>query len=251
VGKTHVVANLAIVLARQGLRVLLVDGDLGLANVDLLLGVVPRWNLWDVVAGRKTVEEVLLPGPHGIQILPAASGVEEMANLDDYRREVLVRHVEELASRVDVLLLDTGSGISRQNLRLALAARDILIVTTPEPTAFSDAYATLKVLLARPIWSPPKLVINRVRSATEAHRVATRLRKVARHFLHVEPEVWGVIPEDDLVLRALHVQEALVERFPRSAAAVALEELAARFLQENEPPPRRRRDTDGRQAGVA
>ncbi|MBD3336065.1 MAG: P-loop NTPase [Candidatus Eisenbacteria bacterium] len=236
VGKSSVIANLAVLLARRGLKVLVLDGDLSLANVDLLLGLVPRFNLWDVIQGRRALDDVLLDGPHGIQLLPAASGIEEMANLDDYRREVLIRSLDELKERCDVFLIDAGSGIQRQNIRLAQAARNILILTTPEPTAFSDAYATLKVLLTRPLWQAPQLVLNRVRSRTEAQRVARRLQGVARHFLQVEPEVLGVIPEDELLLRSVHAQEALVERFPRSPASSALRQLADRLLEVHEPP---------------
>jgi flagellar biosynthesis protein FlhG len=251
VGKSSLIANLAILLARKGLKVIVLDGDLSLANVDLLMGMVPRHNLWDVVAGRRTVAEVLLEGPHGIRLLPASSGVEEMANLDDYRREVLIRSLDDAKRLCDVFLVDTGSGIARQNLRLAQAARHTLILTTPEPTAFSDAYATLKVLLARPMWTPPKLVLNRVRSDAEAMKVKKRLQRVSRHFLHVEPEVWGVIPEDDLVLRSVHAQQPVTDLFPRARASEAFMELADRILKECAGPTGGGRSTVDRFAGAA
>ncbi|MBU1701705.1 MAG: MinD/ParA family protein [Candidatus Eisenbacteria bacterium] len=236
VGKSTLVANLAVLFARRGLKVLVLDGDLSLANVDLLLGLVPQYNLWDVVSGKMTLDDIILEGPHGIKLLPAASGVEDMANLDDYRREVLIRSLDDLKSRHDVFLVDTGSGIHRQNIRLAQATREILILTTPEPTAFSDAYATLKVLLSRPIWNAPRLVLNRVRNGAEARRAARRIRSVAQHFLQMKPEVLGMIPEDDLVLRSIHAQEPFVDMFPKSQAAMALESLADQLLHVEEPP---------------
>ncbi len=230
VGKTNLVTNLAIVMARMGRRVMLLDGDLSLANVDLLLGLAPRYNLYDVVTGEKRLDEIVLNGPNGIRIIPASSGVEEMANLDDYRREVLVRSLEVVARDRDVLLIDTGSGIHRQNLRLAQLADEILVVTTPEPTAFSDAYATIKVLAHRRLAHPPRMIINMARTETEAFRVANRVTRVARQFLGFEPELYGVIPEDEAVHRAVKAQKPFVEMFENSPASAGIYELAKRLL---------------------
>jgi len=230
VGKTNIVTNLAIRLAELGQRVLLLDGDLSLANVDLLLGLVPEATLYDVVAGRCSVEEILLAGPAGIQILPASSGVEEMANLDDYRREVLLRSLEAVARDRDVLLVDTGSGIHAQSMRLAQVADEILVVTTPEPPAFADAYATLKVLSARRFVCPPRLVVNMAASSAEANRVAGRVRRVARRFLGLELEVCGMIPRDESVWRAVQEQQPFLTAHPTSPAAEAIRRLAACLL---------------------
>jgi flagellar biosynthesis protein FlhG len=251
VGKTSLLANLAVLFAREGLRVLLLDGDLSLANIDTLLGMSPRRNLWDVVAGRRRLKDVVLDGPHGIRLVPAASGVEEMANLDDYRLEVLIRSVDELKSKCDVFLVDSGHGIQRQSLRLAQAARDILVVTTPEPTAVSNAYVTLKLLLSRPIWNPPKLVLNRIRSAAEGRRVERRIKRVARHFLQTEPEVLGIVPEDSQLLKAVHSQQPLVELSPRSPASLALRDLADTLIRRCGAPTGGRRGTSQRRAGAA
>ncbi len=231
VGKTNLVTNLAIVMARMGKKVLLLDGDLSLANVDLLLGLVPRYNLYDVVTGQKRIDEVVLTGEAGILILPAASGVEEMAALDDYRREILIRSLENLAADRDVLLIDTGSGIHRQNLRLAQMADEILVLTTPEPTAFSDAYATMKVLCSRRLARPPRLVVNMARSEAEALRIARRVARVAAQFLGFEPELYGIIPEDEAVPRAVKAQEPFVKVYEEAPATVGVRELAKRLLQ--------------------
>ncbi len=232
VGKTNLVTNLALVMARLGKKVLLLDGDFSLANVDLLLGLVPRYNLYDVVSGRKRIDEIVLTGEEGIRIIPAASGVEEMAALDDYRREVLVRSMENLAADRDVLLIDTGSGIHRQNLRLAQMADEILVLTTPEPTAFSDAYATIKVLSSRRLVHPPRLVVNLARSEAEALRVARRVSRVARQFLGFEPELFGVIPEDEAVPRSVKAQEPFVKLYENAPATVGVRTLAKRLLQQ-------------------
>ncbi len=230
VGKTNLVTNLAVLMARMGHRVMLLDGDLSLANVDLLLGLAPRYNLYDVVAGHKRLDEIILEGPGGIRIIPASSGVEEMANLDDYRREVLVRSLEIAASDRDVLLIDTGSGIHRQNLRLAQLADEILVITTPEPTAFSDAYATIKVLAQRRLANPPRVVINMAHTETEAFRVADRIGRVSQQFLGFEPELFGVIPNDELVPKAVKAQQPFVEMFDNAPATAGVRDLARRLL---------------------
>jgi flagellar biosynthesis protein FlhG len=239
VGKTNLVTNLAVVMAAMGRRVLLLDGDLGLANVDLLLGLVPSHNLYDVVTGQKRLDEIVLTGPGGIRIIPASSGVEEMASLDDYRREVLVRGLEDLARSRDVLLVDTGSGIHRQNLRLAQMADEILVLTTPEPTAFSDAYATIKLLAMRRLARPPRLVVNMARSEREALRVAERVARVAQQFLGFEPELFGVIPRDEAVPRAVKAQQPFAEAFPEAAATAGVRNLAQRLLLPSETPEHR------------
>ncbi|MCK4306357.1 MAG: MinD/ParA family protein [Candidatus Eisenbacteria sp.] len=236
VGKTNLVTNLAVLMAEMGRRVLLLDGDLSLANVDLLMGLIPRYNLYDVVMGRKRIDEVTLAGPADIRIIPASSGVEEMANLDDYRREVLVRSLEVMAKDRDVLLIDTGSGIHLQNLRLAQMADEILVVTTPEPTAFSDAYAIIKILSGRRLARPPRLVVNMVSTEAEGHRTARRVARVARQFLGFEPELYGVIPMDEVVPRAVKAQEPFVKVSQDAAATVAVHALAQRLLQPSGTP---------------
>jgi len=236
VGKTNLVTNLAVLMAENGLRVMLLDGDLSLANVDLLLGLAPRYNLYDVVHGHKRLDEIVLTGPNDIRIIPASSGVEEMANLDDYRREVLVRSLETLARDRDVLLIDTGSGIHRQNVRLAQLADEILVITTPEPTAFSDAYATIKVLTTRRLANPPRLVVNMARSEAEAGRVAERVSRVANQFLGFEPQLYGVIPDDESVSKAVKAQQPFVKRFPDGQAAAGLRELMKRLLEPTAEP---------------
>jgi len=235
VGKTNLVTNLAVVLAGRGQRVLLVDGDLSLANVDLLLGVAPRHTLYDVVTGAQSIERVVLHGARGVDLLPAASGLEGMADLDEYRRENLLRLIGEVARTYDVLLVDTGAGIHRQNLRLAASTTEILVLTTPEPPAFADAYATLKVLAGQPGEVRPRLVVNMVRGARHAARVAERLQRVTARFLGFSPELLGFIPRDEQVRRAVRAQRPFVLAAPRSPASLAVGEIAARLLPRSRP----------------
>ena len=160
VGETNIVTNLAIALSRQGVRVLVLDGDLGLANVDLLLGVAPQFDLQDVVLGNRNLRDIVLEGPDGIRVVPASSGVEELANLDEYRTEVLLRKLAELEQETDIILIDSPSGIGHHATSLVQGADQILVVTTPEPTSFSDAYAMIKVLTKRPLRAMPALLVN-------------------------------------------------------------------------------------------
>ena len=230
VGKTNIVTNLAIALARQGLRPLVVDGDLGLANVDLLLGIAPQYDMQDVILGQRSVADVVIEGPDGIKILPASSGVEELANLDEYRTEVLIRSLAELESDIDIILIDCPSGIGRSAVSLAQVADPILVVTTPEPTAFSDAYAMIKVLSRRSLRSVPVLVVNEADSEEEAAAVAKRVRQVAKRFLNLDIEYWGAILADESVPKSVLRQEPFLSTYPYSPAASCIYALARRVL---------------------
>jgi len=186
VGKTNIVTNLAIALSRQGVRVLVLDGDLGLANVDLLLGVAPQFDLQDVVLGTRSVQDIVLEGPDGIRVIPASSGVEELANLDEYRTEVLLRSLANLEHEIDIILIDSPSGIGHHATSLVHGADQILVVTTPEPTSFSDAYAMIKVLVKRPLKNTPALLVNEADSEEAALAVARRVKNVAKRFLNLD-----------------------------------------------------------------
>jgi len=230
VGKSNLAANLAVALGQRGARVLLLDGDLAQANLDLLLGVHPRWDLQHVLSGQKTLDEIVVNGPANVRLVPAASGAPELADLDDYRRELLVRSLGTLDSGADVVLIDTASGVSRQTTEFCRIAHDVLVVTTPEMPAFSDAYALVKLLqqqggLAR----APKLVVNMATGAEDAEDTSHRIRLVARRFLQLELECLGVVPYDPHVPRAVRQQEPVLTAFPKSPAAAAYRALAAQL----------------------
>lgn len=244
VGKSALAANLALAFARARKRVLLVDGDLSLANADLLLGMVPRQNLGDVVLGNAPIEDVVMETPDGILLLPAASGIEELADLDDFRREQLLRELSKLEQRADLLLFDLGSGIGRQTIHLARAADRVLVVTTPEPTAFADAYATIKVLARGRLRSVPALVVNMARTPDEGRETARRIRAVAERFLGLKPEFLGAIPYDEAMPRAVRSQEPLLRIYPHCPAAKEMERLAGSLLAEPEGPAPIEVDTD-------
>ncbi len=229
VGKSNLCANLAVALGERGARVLLLDADLAQANLDLLLGLHPRFDLQQVLEGEKTMEEIVLPGPRGVRLIPAASDVPELAELDDYRREVLLRGLGTVDGDADLVLVDTASGVSRLVLALCLAADDVLVMTTPEMPAFADAYGLVKLLHAHGIRRAPHLLVSQATGAEEAEETAARVRLVARRFLGLEMESWGAIPEDPAIPRAVRRQEPVVSAFPQSPAAAAYRALAARL----------------------
>ena len=237
VGKTTLMVNLAVAFQRLGVRVLLVDGDLGMGNADILLGQVPRYTMHDLVLGEKTAKEVLVTASNGIRFLPGASGVEEMANLDELRCERLLCSLADIEEDIDLILIDTASGLHHTATQLARAADEVLIVTTPEPTAFTDAYATLRALKGRGLAGTPWLVVNQAHDASEARATAARIREVAKRFLSTEPAFLGYVLEDPAVGRAVRKQEPLVDAFPDSPAAICIEQIAGRLAAPagNEP----------------
>ena len=236
VGKSNLAANLAVALGELGARVLLLDADIAQANLDLLLGVNPRFDLQHVLSGDKSLEEIVVQGPRGVSLVPASSGVPELAELGDYRLECLIRGLGNLEANADIILIDAASGTSRQVITFCLAADEVVIVTTPEMPAFSDAYAMIKLLQQRGLTRPPSLVVNAAGSADEAEEVAHRLRLVARRFLKLEPELWGHVPFDAAIPRAVRRQEPVVTAFPRSPAATAYRALAARLWETSSDP---------------
>jgi flagellar biosynthesis protein FlhG len=230
VGKSNLAANLAVVLGARGARVVLVDGDLGQASLDLLLGVHPRFDLGHVLAGTKTVDEVAVRGPRGVTLVPAAASAPELAELDDVRRELLLRSLSVADDGADLLLIDTGSGANRLTLELCRAAHELLVLATPEMATFTDAYGLVKTLqregaLAR----PPRLVVNMATTDEEAEEAAQRMRLFARHFLRLEVESLGTVPYDAAVPRAVRAHEPVTLAWPESPAAQAYRALAARL----------------------
>jgi flagellar biosynthesis protein FlhG len=230
VGKTNVVVNLAVALRRRGQRVIVIDADLGLANLDTLLGLNPRATIRHVLHGERTIQDVLVEGPAGIQIVPAASGFEEMTQLTLGQRLLLLEQVDSLEGAFDVLLLDTGAGISPNVLFFAMAAQETMVVVTPEPTALTDAYALIKVLSSRYAEHSFGVLVNMARSEWEAKKTFTHLTRVAERFLHVSLRYAGHVPYDPEVPEAVRRQQAVCDLAPAAPASRAFAGLAERLL---------------------
>ncbi len=243
VGKSNLAANLAVELGARGARVLLLDADFSQANLDLLLGLHPRYDLQHVVSGERTMEEIAVEGPRGVMLVPAASGVPELADLDDFRREALLRGLGHLDKDVDLVLIDTASGVSRQVTSFCLAADEVIVMTTPEMPSFSDAYGLVKVLHGHGLARAPQLVVSMATGAEEAEETAHRIRLVARRFLNLDMPFLGAVPFDPAVASAVRRQEPVLTAYPQSPAAQAYRALSRKLWQPVQPDPAADRPT--------
>ena len=246
VGKSTVVANLAVALGQLGARVILFDGDLAQANLDLLLGVSSRWDLGHVLRGEKTLEQIVVEGPANVRLVPAASGDRDLADLDDFRREGLYRELSRLAEDADIVLIDTASGTSRLTSQFARAATELVIVTTPEPTSYSDAYGLVKVLAGQGLDVTPCVLVNRAASVEEAEEVAHDLASLTRRFLSLNVQSLGAIPDDPQVGQAIRRREPVVLAHPKSPSAIAFRILARRLWARPIDPTSGALEGDGR-----
>jgi flagellar biosynthesis protein FlhG len=235
VGKTSMSTNLAILLAQQGHRVLVFDADLGLANVDVLLGLHPRYTLQHVLYGECGLTDVLMTGPCDVKIIPGASGMVELANLDDAQRNELVLQFGRLGDEADIILLDTSPGVSRNVIGFAAAADEAVVVTTPEPTSVTDAYAIIKVIARENIGSRIRLLVNMARDEHQATEAVQKVVLVARQFINTSVETVGWVPSDPSVSWAAHQQEPFVLAYPRSLATQSLRIIAERIGRDTEP----------------
>ncbi len=230
VGKTSLSVNLAVASAEMGRRVLLVDADLGLANVDIMLGLTARATIADVLAGRARMRDAILGGPKGIEVLPGASGVASMANMGPHERMRLVDELKGLASGVDLLIVDTGAGIADGVVRLGAIADEVIVVSTPEATSITDAYATLKLIWQAGGAGKTWVWMNMARGVLEGDRMAVRIADVARRFLGgLDVGRLATIEDDPAVRRAVRLKTPFVIDSPRSQAARKVA-LAARAL---------------------
>jgi len=228
VGKTSVAVNLATGLAAAGRRVVLLDGDLGLANVDVLLGLSPRYTLAHVLSGERTLDEILVTARQGFKIVPAASGAADLASMAGAGHLGLVQAFSGLAARLDVLIIDTAAGIAPGVLQFSQAAQHVLVVVTDEPASLTDAYALIKVLSRDHGVSRFRVVVNMSRGAGQGATLFTKLERVTTRFLDVMLEYAGEIPDDEHMRRAIRVQRPVLDAHPASPSGRAFKKLAAR-----------------------
>ena len=231
VGKTNVSVNLAMAMASNGKKVMLMDADLGLANLDVLLGLHPKANLHHVIAGERTLEEIILDGPGGIKVIPAASGIQEMVELGPRAHAGLIQAFSELSHDVDVLIVDTAAGISDAVTSFARAAQEVVVVVCDEPASITDAYAIIKLMSREHGSFRFRVLANMAQSAQHGREIYNKISKVTDRFLDVALDYMGYVPEDDYLRKAVKKQRAVVEAFPRSKAAQAFATLADKVMK--------------------
>ncbi|MHC4373011.1 MAG: MinD/ParA family protein [Planctomycetota bacterium] len=231
VGKTNIAANLSVCMAAENQRVILMDADLGLGNLDVLMSIQSRFNLSHVVSGQRTLEEITQIGPNGVEVLCGGSGIEALANLGQFQRQRLLEEMQVLQDRSDVILIDTGAGIHSTVISFCLAADHTLVVTTPEPTAITDAYAMIKVLAAKHYTGRISLLVNMAQSLTEGKKVYRQIADVASRFLNIGVYEAGVLCRDENLVQAVRRRELVVQAFPKTNLSRAFRAISNRLTK--------------------
>ncbi len=230
VGKTNIAINLGIAYAKIGKKVIVMDADLGLANVNVCLGIIPKYNLFQLIKKQKRMKDIIIDTNYGIQIVAGASGFSKIANLTDEERISFVNEISSL-SYADIIIIDTGAGVSKNVISFVMASDEAIIITTPEPTAITDAYGIIKII-ATEIDNPNlelKLIVNRVHSFSEGRRVAERVISIAGQFLNVKVENLGMIYDDQIVSQGVIRQVPFMTLDEKSKAAVGIKHIISRL----------------------
>jgi flagellar biosynthesis protein FlhG len=232
VGKTLTTVNLAVAARRAGKSVLILDGDLGLANVDVVLGLTARYNIRDVLDGQAALKDIVVQGPLGIDLIPSGSGISHLTRLSPGQEQRILDEILGVDSAYDLLLIDTGAGIARNVALFCEAADQVVVVTTPEPHAMTDAYALIKVMAEEHRVSAFNLLVNQAPSTAEGLKVAERIAEVARRFLKVSVNHLGIVPLDPQVPKSVRQRRAASEHSSHTLAGQAWTQAARQLLQE-------------------
>jgi flagellar biosynthesis protein FlhG len=236
VGKTNISANLAVLAAKMGKRVLVIDADLGLANVEIVFGLKPRYHMGDLINSSISIDDVLIDAPHGVKILPAGSGVQSLTQLSPEEKLRFVASLEPVQDKFDIVIVDSGAGIGDNVLFFVGAAQEAVLVVSPEPTSLVDAYATVKVLSQKAGVRHFNVIINPVVDELPAREIFHKLTAVTSRFLSASVRHLGYIPRDENLHRAIMAQRPLVDAFPHSPASRAMHTIADKLFNENAPP---------------
>ena len=228
VGKSTLCVNLGISLANMGFKVLLLDGDLGLANLNVLMGIIPDHSLYDVIRGKKKLSDIIISTSFGLDIIAGANGISQLADISQSQRELLVRQLADL-NGYDIMLIDTGAGINANVISLALASDEILVITTPEPTSITDAYAMIKSIVVHDPQRTVRLLINRAPSALEAKRAADRLKSITSRFLSASVDILGFVFEEEVVQKSVRSQRPLMVVYPGAKSSACVSHIGAQL----------------------
>ncbi len=225
VGKTSLAVSLSIALARGNASVTLLDADLGLANINVILGIIPKFNLYHVIKGKKKLKDIVIEVPEGIKIIAGAAGFHQLANLNEKQRADFIAELSEIAND-DYLIVDTGAGVSQNVLSFLTSSDEIIVVTTPEPTAITDAYGIIKSIASQSTDKTIKLVVNRCQSVSEGKRVAQRIINIAGQFLNIKVENLGFVFDDIAVPKSVRSQKPFIVSYPKCKASVCVNIIA-------------------------
>ena len=231
VGKTNVTVNLAIALSDMGNRVTILDADFGLANIDVLLGIIPKYTLLNVLHDDKNIFEVLSEGPRNIKFLSGGSGMEELVKLDSEQIEKFLSKISLLDRLSDVILIDTGAGLSDSVMSFVMAADEVILVTTPEPTSITDAYALIKMVANRDKNKKIRVIVNRAENENEAQDILNKLSLVTSRFLELKLEPLGYINFDDTVIKAVKMQKPFALSFPKCQASKQIKDIGSKIME--------------------
>jgi len=226
VGKTNISVNLAVALDNLGRKVMLLDADFGLANVDVLLGLSPEYDLSHLINGERNLEEIIVDGPGELRIIPASSGIGRMASLSPAEHAGVIRAFSELSYDLDVLIVDTAAGISEGVVSFCRASQEVIVVVCDEPASITDAYAFMKVMNREYGMDRFHVLANMAHSVREGHELYLKLSRAAERFLDVTPTYLGAVPHDDRLRKAVQKQQAVVTAYPSSPSALALKKIA-------------------------
>ncbi len=233
VGKTNITASLAMALRKLDKKVMIFDADLGLSNIDVVLNLATKYNIDHLFKGEKKLKDLIVEGPNGVKVLPASSGIQELTTLDEFQRLRLIEEFEAYDDNMDYLLIDTSSGISENVAFFCMAAQEIVIITSAEPTALTDAYALIKVLFTKYQEKNFKVLVNNVKDKKEAIEVYNRLSTAAEKFLSISLDYIGFVPHDNVVPKSVCQQRAFLDAYPESSAARSLTEITKKLDNDN------------------
>ncbi|MTI63156.1 MinD/ParA family protein [Methylophaga sp.] len=229
VGKTNVTVNLGVAMASQGKEVVLLDADLGLANIDVMLGLHPQYNLLHVLDGSKSLRDIIVEGPAGLKIIPAASGVQKMAELSTAEHAGMIQAFSEMDQHIDVLLIDSAAGIADSVVSFSKAAQEVIVVVCDEPASITDAYALIKLLSREHGVERFHIIANMSRNVQEGRELFDKIALVCERFLDVTLDFMGIVPFDDDLRSAVKKQRSVVDAYPRSKSATAFTHLAKKI----------------------
>lgn len=233
VGKSNFSLNFALALQKRGYSVLLFDADIGMANIDVLLGTPAEFNLFHLLKREKTIWEIIQTGPGGLRFIAGGSGFKDLVRLSEADLDYFAAQIGQLHGHVDFLIFDTGAGLSKETLRFITAAQEAVVITTPEPTSITDAYALIKMVKTMGHDVSFRLVINRVADEREGQQTASNIQQVSKKYLNIELPLLGFVPDDSHMIKAVKRQTALSIAYPDSAANRGIERIAAAYLSED------------------